>query len=142
MQALNPETLAHALKQCYDYPNYNVGIVFGSIGRKIEFLHTLYMLIHRGEVPGATMIREKDLDEGENNTIIRFRNGSTIETILSEHCRRRSFHVVLADPSILDGESNCLQGMKIPYPYIRREDTDVEDDAQELNEFLNGFVIQ
>lgn len=140
MNALEPETLTRALKRCYDYPNYKVGSVFNLVGRKIEFLHTMHRLIRNGEVPGAVMMTEKDLDTASENTFIRFKNGSKIEAILGgQALRGRMFHEILLDFTPTDDELEYLELMSVPYMY--NEDTDVEDDAQALDEFLNGFTV-
>lgn len=140
MNALESETLTHALKRCYDYPNYRVGSVFNSVRRKIDFLHTMHRLIRNGDVPGAVMMTKTDLDTASENTFIRFQNGSKIEAILGgQTLRGQGFHEILLDFTPTDNEIEYLESIIVRYMY--NEDTDIEDDAQALDEFLNGFTI-
>lgn len=138
MSTLKSETLARALNRCYDYPNYRVCGLFETARRKMEFLHTMYNLIRQGDVPGAIMVNEVH----KQNTFIRFENGSTIETVLcSEPLRGRRYHEVLADFEVTSTEDEyTINYLIIPYSY--NEDTDIEDDTRELDEFLNSFTIR
>ena len=136
MQELNSETLSHALRRCYDYPNYKVGCVFDSVERKTEFSYTMRQLIRQDEVPEVTVIQEKGLGEFE----ILFQNGSKVKAITNAQCRGRSFHEILLDFIPLDNTWYHFKCMETPY--IHNEDTDVEDGAQALDEFLNSFTVR
>lgn len=138
MSTLDAVTLARALNRCRDYPNYRVCNIFKTVGRKMDFLHTMYNLIRNGDVPDAVMVNEVH----NQNTFIRFQNGSTIESILcDESMRGRRYHEVLTDFEETNAEDEYIIGCLI-MPYSYNEDTDVEDDTAELDEFLNSFTVQ
>ena len=137
MNTLDANTLSKAVRKCYDYPNYNIGCIFKSVGRKMDFLHVMHKQILRGNVPGVEMFTEAF----KGNTSIRFQNGSKIETVLcSDTLRGRRYYEILLDFMPTQNQTEYLQTIIVPYMY--NEDTDIEDDASELDEFLNGFTVR
>lgn len=136
-QELNSSTLTEALQRCYNNPNYDLGILFDLMSRKKDFINTMHQLMENGNVPGTKMSQ----DYGNDDTYIRFVNGSKIEVIsCSAKTRGRRYHELLTDiDDITEDEQRVIGTMIKSYMY---SEDDIEDDSEELDSFLNEFAVR
>lgn len=123
METLSAQSLAGALLKCYGSPHYEACFVFDSSTVYLNCVNELYRYYSEGSIPGNKDFVVRDVD-----TIIRFGNGSCI--MLS--CD------VYPDAAAFRGK---LEGMEIPYGYTTDYTQDGFCEAEELDEFLNGFKI-
>ena len=138
MEALSVQSFADALTRCHDNQHYKVCVVFGSTVTYIPFLNELHRCYSTTSIPGVTAV-----DARADSTRIMFHNGSCVEMfVLLENQRGRRCNEMLYDDGLdVDAHRDILGRMLVPYRNLKDSSEDTFDEAEELDEFLNGFKI-
>lgn len=138
MEALSVQSFADALTRCHDNQHYKVCVVFGSTVTYIPFLNELHRCYSTTSIPGVTTV-----DAREDSARIIFHNGSCVEMfVLRENHRGRRCNEMLYDDGLdVDAHRDILCHMLVPYRNLKDSGEDTFDEAEELDEFLNGFKI-
>lgn len=138
MEALSVQSFADALTRCHDNQHYKVCVVFGSTVTYIPFINELRRCYSTTSIPGVTTV-----DVRNDNARIMFHNGSCVEMfVLRENQRGRRCNEMLYDDGLdVDAHRNILGHMLVPYRNLKDSSEDPFDEAEELDEFLNGFRI-
>lgn len=138
MEALSVQSFADALTRCHDNQHYKVCVVFGSTVTYIPFINELRRCYSTTSIPGVTTV-----DVRNDNARVMFHNGSRVEMfVLRENQRGRRCHEMLYDDGLdMDAHRGILCHMLVPYRNLKDSSEDQFDEAEELDEFLNGFRI-
>lgn len=138
MEALSIQSFADALTRCHDNQHYKVCVVFGSTVTYIPFINELRRCYSTTSIPGVTAV-----DVRNDNARIMFQNGSCVEMfVLLENQRGRRCNEMLYDDRLdVDARREILSHMLVPYRNLKDNSEDQFDEAEELDEFLNGFRI-
>lgn len=138
MEVLNTNSFCEALVRCYDNQHYKVCVVFGSTVTYIPFINELHRCYSTTSIPGVTTV-----DAREDSARIIFHNGSCVEMfVLRENHRGRRCNEMLYDDGLdVDAHRDILCHMLVPYRNLKDSSEDPFDEAEELDEFLNGFRI-
>lgn len=138
MEVLNTNSFCEALVRCYDNPHYKACVVFSSTVTYIPFLNELHRCYSTTSIPGVATV-----DFRNDNSRIMFHNGSCVEMfVLRENQHGRRCNEMLYDDVIdVDARRYILGPMLVPYRNLKDSSEDAFDEAEELDEFLNGFKI-
>ena len=138
MEALSVQSFADALTRCHDNQHYKVCVVFESTVTYIPFINELRRCYSTTSIPGVATV-----DVRNDNARIMFLNGSCVELfVLRENQRGRRCNEMLYDDGLnVDANRDILAHMLVPYRNLKDSSEDVFDEAEELDEFLNGFRI-
>lgn len=138
MEALSVQSFTDALTRCHDNQYYKVCVVFESTVTYITFINELRRCYSTTSIPGVTTV-----DVRNDNARIMFYNGSCVEMfVLRENQRGRRCNEMLYDDGLdVDANRDILGHMLVPYRNLKDSSEDVFDEAEELDEFLNGFRI-
>lgn len=138
MEALSIQSFADALTRCHNNQHYKVCVVFGSTVTYIPFINELRRCYSTTSIPGVTTV-----DVRNDNARIMFQNGSCVEMfVLLENQRGRRCNEMLYDDRLdVDARREILSHMLVPYRNLKDSSEDKFDEAEELDEFLNGFRI-
>lgn len=145
MEALSVQSFADALTRCHDNQHYKVCVVFESTVTYIPFINELrrcysgnYSHKSTTSIPGVTTV-----DVRNDNARIMFHNGSCVEMfVFRENQRGRRCNEMLYDDGLdVDARREILSHMLVPYRNLKDSSEDQFDEAEELDEFLNGFRI-
>lgn len=138
MEALSIQSFADALTRCHDNQHYKVCVVFGSTVTYIPFINELRRCYSTTSIPGVTTV-----DVRNDNARIMFQNGSCVEMfVLLENQRGKRCNEMLYDDGLdVDARREILSHMLVPYRNLKDSSEDQFDEAEELDEFLNGFRI-
>ncbi len=138
MEALSAQSFTDALTRCHDNQHYKVCVVFESTVTYIPFINELRRCYSTTSIPGVTTV-----DVRNDNARIMFYNGSCVEMfVLRENQRGRRCNEMLYDDGLdVHAHRDILGHMLVPYRNLKDSSEDVFDEAEELDEFLNGFRI-
>lgn len=138
MEALSIQSFADALTRCHDNHHYMVCVVFGSTVTYIPFINELRRRCSTTSIPGVAAVYVRN-----DNARIMFLNGSCVDMfVLNESQHGRRCHEMLYDDGLnVDANRYILAPMLVPYRNLKDSSEDVFDEAEELDEFLNGFRI-
>ena len=138
MEALSVQSFADAFTRCHDNQHYKVCVVFESTVTYIPFINELCRCYPTALIPDVTTV-----DVRNDNARIMFHNGSCVEMfVLRENQYGRRCNEMLYDDGLdVDARRDILGPMLVPYRNLKDSSEDVFDEAEELDEFLNGFRI-
>lgn len=135
MENLHGEELARAMKRCYEYPKYSVGIIFDNSARKSEFIEEMKEAGKTSEI-WSVMTRSSQ---------IAFENGSYIKALYYPGESAKSLRGYRFNEIMFDGEIFTDEIIKtVFYPLIQtyKIDESLERNGKTiLDNFLDEFKI-